>query len=175
MGYDLPQKNNAKPTARAGNTALVAVSNASLPRPTTACSPTVCPPRNVTSIVGHHDCKLQHNQTCKQSLDLGVSLEPHYAMPNESGRITGDSARQQTPYRCHSRNHGLLVNCSSCLRFAAARLLALSGLAPASRFRQWSVRCPFRLNIQHMHGNGQTGRHQMTCLRERATRKATRH
>jgi hypothetical protein len=28
-------------------------------------------------------------------------------MPNQSGRIVGDSAPQQTPYRCESRNHGL--------------------------------------------------------------------
>jgi hypothetical protein len=32
------------------------------------------------------------------------------------------------PYRCHSRNQGLLDCCSSCRRFAAARSLRLSGL-----------------------------------------------
>src|SRR5271163_1828003 len=36
--------------------------------------------------------------------------------------------RQQTPYRCQSRNHGLFASKSSCLRFAAARSLALTGL-----------------------------------------------
>ena len=42
-------------------------------------------------------------------------------------RIAGDSERQQTPYRCHSRNHGLLACISSCRRFAAERSLGLSG------------------------------------------------
>src|ERR1700758_776209 len=32
------------------------------------------------------------------------------------------------PYLCHSRNHGLWANVSSCLRFAAEMSLALSGL-----------------------------------------------
>ena len=35
--------------------------------------------------------------------------------------------RQQTPYRCQSRNQGLFASISSCLRFAAARSLRLSG------------------------------------------------
>ncbi len=43
-------------------------------------------------------------------------------------RSTGDSDRQQMPYLCHSRNHGLWANVSSCLRFAAEMSLALSGL-----------------------------------------------
>jgi hypothetical protein len=33
----------------------------------------------------------------------------------------------QTPYRCHSRNHGLWAYISSCLRFAAERSLNWSG------------------------------------------------
>jgi hypothetical protein len=36
--------------------------------------------------------------------------------------------RQQTPYRCQSRNQGLCASKSSCLRFTAKRSLALSGL-----------------------------------------------
>ena len=43
-------------------------------------------------------------------------------------QITGASVRQQTPYRCQSRNHGLLANIASCRRFAAERSLGLSGL-----------------------------------------------
>jgi hypothetical protein len=42
--------------------------------------------------------------------------------------MTGDSARQQTPYRCQSRNQGLCASISSCLRFAAERSLEVSGL-----------------------------------------------
>jgi hypothetical protein len=48
--------------------------------------------------------------------------------PIAGGRITGASDRQQTPYRCQSRNHGLCASISSCRRFAAERSLALSGL-----------------------------------------------
>jgi hypothetical protein len=36
--------------------------------------------------------------------------------------------RQQMPYRCQSRNQRLFASISSCLRFAAAMSLALSGL-----------------------------------------------
>ena len=36
--------------------------------------------------------------------------------------------RQQTPYCCQSRNHGLCASISSCRRFAAEMSLALSGL-----------------------------------------------
>ena len=36
--------------------------------------------------------------------------------------------RQQTPYCCHSRNHGLCASISSCLRFAAERSFSFSGL-----------------------------------------------
>lgn len=43
--------------------------------------------------------------------------------------ITGDVVRQQMPYRCHSRNHGLLACISLCLRFAAEMSLRPSGLA----------------------------------------------
>ena len=42
-------------------------------------------------------------------------------------RITGASDRQHTPYRCQSRNHGLLANIASCRRFAAERSLGVSG------------------------------------------------
>jgi len=42
--------------------------------------------------------------------------------------IAGASDRQQTPKCCHSRNHGLLAFIASCLRFAAATSLGLSGL-----------------------------------------------
>jgi len=44
----------------------------------------------------------------------------------------GDSARQQTPKCCHSRNQGLLASVSSCLRFAAEMSLALRGLVSGS-------------------------------------------
>jgi hypothetical protein len=37
------------------------------------------------------------------------------------------SPRQQTPYRCQSRNHGLCASISSCLRLAAEMSLALIG------------------------------------------------
>jgi hypothetical protein len=46
--------------------------------------------------------------------------------------ITGNSERQQTPYCCQSRNHGLFASILSCLRFAAARSLGLSGLVSGS-------------------------------------------
>ncbi len=36
--------------------------------------------------------------------------------------------RQQSPYCCQRRNHGLCASISSCLRFAAARSFGLSGL-----------------------------------------------
>src|ERR1700733_9606106 len=36
--------------------------------------------------------------------------------------------RQQIPYDCQSRNHGLLACISSCLRFTAVRSLAVIGL-----------------------------------------------
>jgi hypothetical protein len=39
-----------------------------------------------------------------------------------------DHQRQQMPYRCQSRNHGLCACISSCLRFAAETSLGLSGL-----------------------------------------------
>jgi predicted Zn-dependent protease with MMP-like domain len=42
-------------------------------------------------------------------------------------RSTGDSVRQQTPYRCQIRNRGLCASISSCLRLAAEMSLALSG------------------------------------------------
>ena len=48
--------------------------------------------------------------------------------PVSVSRSAGDPVRQQTPYRCQSRNHGLCASISSCRRFAAARSLALSGL-----------------------------------------------
>ena len=40
--------------------------------------------------------------------------------------------RQQTPYCCQRRNHGLCASILSCLRFAAARSLGLSGLVSGS-------------------------------------------
>jgi hypothetical protein len=40
--------------------------------------------------------------------------------------------RQQTPYRCQSRNQGPCASISSCLRFAAERSLALSGLVSST-------------------------------------------
>ena len=42
------------------------------------------------------------------------------------------------PYACHKRNHGLLAFRSSCLRLAAARSLALSGLGSRSAYRRSS-------------------------------------
>jgi hypothetical protein len=48
-------------------------------------------------------------------------------MRHESNRIVGGSSRQQTPKSCQSRNHGLRASSSSCLRFAAAMSVALSG------------------------------------------------
>lgn len=54
---------------------------------------------------------------------------PEKNQPSVCGsRRVGDSVRQQTPYRCHKRNHGLCASVSSCLRFAAEMSLALSGL-----------------------------------------------
>jgi hypothetical protein len=48
--------------------------------------------------------------------------------PVSVSRSAGDAVRQQTPYRCQSRNHGLCASISSCRRFAAERSLALNGL-----------------------------------------------
>jgi hypothetical protein len=42
-------------------------------------------------------------------------------------RCSEGSGRQHTPYRCHSRNHGLCASISSCLRLAAEMSLAVSG------------------------------------------------
>ena len=43
-----------------------------------------------------------------------------------------ESGRQQTPYRCQSRNHGLCAFRSSWRRFAAETSLGLSGLRSGS-------------------------------------------
>jgi hypothetical protein len=67
------------------------------------------------------------------------------------------------PYRCQSRNHGLLACFSSCLRFAAERSLALNGLLSGTAKMRSShsisaMVCSafIRHKIQHKHGNGQT-------------------
>ena len=79
-------------------------------------------------------------------------------------RIAGDSERQQMPYRCHSRNHGLLACCSSCRRFAAARSLESGGLVSGSAKMRSShsisemvCSASIRHNIQQKQGNGQPG------------------
>ena len=97
-----------------------------------------------------------HGYECPTSVGFYPSMSP--------SRIMGDSARQQTPYRCQSRNHGLCASISSCLRFAAQMSLGLSGLISgasniscscsiSSMMRSTSMRD----NIQHQHGKGQTG------------------
>src|SRR5581483_10351382 len=60
---------------------------------------------------------------------IGAALRnAHYWGALYSGnRSTGDSVRQETPYCCHKRNHGLCESLSSCLRLAAATSLAVSG------------------------------------------------
>jgi len=110
--------------------------------------------------------------TLKHELCDGFSMVHFGAQAGEnlafysSSWITGDSARQQTPYRCHNRNHGLCTSKSSCRRFAAERSLGLSGLisgasnissscSMSSIVRSMSI----RHNIQHGRGNRQTERH----------------
>jgi hypothetical protein len=67
--------------------------------------------------------------SAKVETGRGSTRIPAEVQPSTSGsRITGDSGRQQTPYRCQSRNHGLLAFFSSCLRFAAETSVGLSGL-----------------------------------------------
>jgi hypothetical protein len=67
--------------------------------------------------------------------------------------------RQQTPYRCQSRNHGLLACLSSCRRFTAARSLALSGLTsgsakmPSSRSISEMV-CSASIRLHHLARSG---------------------
>lgn len=67
--------------------------------------------------------------------------------------------RQQTPYRCQSRNHGLCACMSSCLRFAAARSLGLSGLVSGTATMRSShsisamvCSASIRHNIKHKGG-----------------------
>ena len=42
--------------------------------------------------------------------------------------MIGDSVRQQMPYRCQSRNHGLCASIWSCFRLAAEMSLGVRGL-----------------------------------------------
>jgi hypothetical protein len=50
-------------------------------------------------------------------------------MSQKQGSLTKRAHEgQQTPYRSHSRNHGLCARFSSCLRLAAERSLGVSGL-----------------------------------------------
>ena len=76
------------------------------------------------------------------------------------------------PYRCQSRNQGLYASKSSCLRFAAARSLALNGLMSGTAKKRSShsisamvCSASIRHNIQHKNGNGQPGGHEMKGLR----------
>ena len=57
-----------------------------------------------------------------------LSISEEVQLSTSPNRSNGDWERQQTPYRCQSRNHGLLACFSSCRRFAAERSLALRGL-----------------------------------------------
>jgi hypothetical protein len=74
-------------------------------------------PPGVGSVFGDYLCGVGNTlggRTFAVQLILRPSLAPRH--------------RQQIPYCCQKRNHGLCASILSCLRFAAAMSLALSGL-----------------------------------------------
>jgi hypothetical protein len=85
--------------------------------------------------------------------------------------ITGDSTRQQTPYRCQSRNHGLCASISSCRRFAADRSLALSGLISGAS--NISSSCSMSSIVRSMSIPSQFPHHRANRQRERYLRIST--
>jgi hypothetical protein len=76
------------------------------------------------------------------------------------------------PYRCQSRNHGLLASFSSCRRFAAERSLALRGLVSgAAKMRSSdsisAIVCSASIRLYHLvrtrNRSNESGIHEVTA------------